>query len=178
MLCPRCSEVLKTHLIHTVEIDECLQCRGTWFDQAELRKAKDAVEPDLRWMDFDIWKHEDRLRVSSTALQCPKCNVRMAAITYGGTGVEVDYCSQCQGIWLDGGEFDKIINALEEELVTKSVPDYVETSLEEAREVIRGPEGPVSEWRDLLTVVRLFQYRVLVEKPEFRAALAAIQRGT
>ena len=24
-------------------------------------------------------------------------------------GVEIDYCSQCRGVWLDRGELDKII---------------------------------------------------------------------
>ena len=30
-------------------------------------------------------------------------------------GVEIDYCPQCRGIWLDRGELDKIIDAVESE---------------------------------------------------------------
>ena len=26
------------------------------------------------------------------------------------TGVEIDYCPQCRGVWLDRGELDKIID--------------------------------------------------------------------
>lgn len=26
------------------------------------------------------------------------------------SGVEIDYCPQCRGVWLDRGELDKIIN--------------------------------------------------------------------
>ena len=26
-------------------------------------------------------------------------------------GVEIDYCPQCRGVWLDRGELDKIVNS-------------------------------------------------------------------
>lgn len=43
---------------------------------------------------------------------CPKCNnvLRVAA----RDGVEIDYCPNCRGIWLDKGELDKIIKNTEE----------------------------------------------------------------
>jgi uncharacterized protein len=31
-------------------------------------------------------------------------------------GVEIDYCPQCRGVWLDRGELDKIIDRGSEEL--------------------------------------------------------------
>uniref|UniRef100_UPI0040487BEE TFIIB-type zinc ribbon-containing protein n=1 Tax=Yoonia sp. TaxID=2212373 RepID=UPI0040487BEE len=38
---------------------------------------------------------------------CPVCNV---ALTMSERqGVEIDYCPQCRGVWLDRGELDKII---------------------------------------------------------------------
>lgn len=30
-------------------------------------------------------------------------------------GVEVDYCPQCRGIWLDRGELDKILERMQAE---------------------------------------------------------------
>ncbi|HAZ31534.1 MAG TPA: hypothetical protein DCY61_02355 [Dehalococcoidia bacterium] len=40
-------------------------------------------------------------------MKCPVCDVdlRMAE----RQGVEIDYCPECRGIWLDRGELDKII---------------------------------------------------------------------
>jgi len=32
------------------------------------------------------------------------------------SGVEIDYCPQCRGIWLDRGELDKIIDRASSEL--------------------------------------------------------------
>jgi len=40
-------------------------------------------------------------------MKCPVCNV---ALTMSDRqGIEIDYCPQCRGVWLDRGELDKII---------------------------------------------------------------------
>ena len=177
MDCPRCAAILRAGEIETVQINECAQCKGIWFEQDELRQAKDADDPDLNWMDFEIWKDEDRFHISLGTLRCPRCDFPMAAIKYGATGIEIDCCTQCDGIWLDGSEFEGIINALNAELAAKSVSDYARASLSEAQEIVAGPEGLVSEWRDLMTVIRMFQYRALVGRPRLHALLAAVQRA-
>jgi len=38
---------------------------------------------------------------------CPVCNVTLTMAER--QGVEIDYCPQCRGVWLDRGELDKII---------------------------------------------------------------------
>jgi uncharacterized protein len=38
------------------------------------------------------------------------------------SGVEIDYCPTCRGVWLDRGELDKIVERTEAELATP-VPD-------------------------------------------------------
>ncbi len=40
-------------------------------------------------------------------MQCPVCNVPLAMSDR--QGIEIDYCPQCRGVWLDRGELDKII---------------------------------------------------------------------
>ena len=40
-------------------------------------------------------------------MNCPSCNVSL--VMTERQGVEIDYCPQCRGIWLDRGELDKII---------------------------------------------------------------------
>ena len=37
------------------------------------------------------------------------------------SGVEIDYCPECRGVWLDRGELDKIIDRAEVELA-KNAP--------------------------------------------------------
>jgi len=40
-------------------------------------------------------------------MKCPICNVDLTMAER--QGVEIDYCPQCRGVWLDRGELDKII---------------------------------------------------------------------
>jgi uncharacterized protein len=40
-------------------------------------------------------------------MNCPVCSVELKMADR--QGVEVDYCPQCRGVWLDRGELDKII---------------------------------------------------------------------
>ena len=39
---------------------------------------------------------------------CPSCQVELRIADR--QGVEIDYCSQCRGVWLERGELDKIID--------------------------------------------------------------------
>ncbi|HYG07904.1 MAG TPA: zf-TFIIB domain-containing protein [Stenotrophomonas sp.] len=41
-------------------------------------------------------------------MQCPRCN-EVVLMMAERQGIEIDYCPQCRGIWLDRGELDKIL---------------------------------------------------------------------
>lgn len=41
-------------------------------------------------------------------MQCPVC-VGVDLVMSERSGVEIDYCPKCRGVWLDRGELDKII---------------------------------------------------------------------
>jgi Zn-finger nucleic acid-binding protein len=41
-------------------------------------------------------------------MKCPHCNDVTLVMTER-QGVEIDYCPQCRGVWLDRGELDKLI---------------------------------------------------------------------
>lgn len=43
----------------------------------------------------------------SQAMSCPVCRVPL--VMSERQGVEIDYCPQCRGVWLDRGELDKIL---------------------------------------------------------------------
>jgi Zn-finger nucleic acid-binding protein len=40
-------------------------------------------------------------------MECPKCNQTL--VMSERQGVEIDYCLECRGVWLDRGELDKIL---------------------------------------------------------------------
>ncbi|MCU0663701.1 MAG: zf-TFIIB domain-containing protein [Myxococcota bacterium] len=41
-------------------------------------------------------------------MRCPVCNDVQLLIA-DRQGIEIDYCPQCRGVWLDRGELDKLI---------------------------------------------------------------------
>ena len=49
-----------------------------------------------------------RTEAEVAAMQCPVCRVPLAMSDR--QGIEIDYCPQCRGVWLDRGELDKIID--------------------------------------------------------------------
>lgn len=40
-------------------------------------------------------------------MKCPNCNETL--LMTDRQGVEIDYCPNCRGVWLDKGELDKLI---------------------------------------------------------------------
>lgn len=41
-------------------------------------------------------------------MQCPLCTIELNMTSR--QGVEIDYCPECRGVWLDRGELDKLID--------------------------------------------------------------------
>jgi len=46
-------------------------------------------------------------------VKCPNCEVVMNEVIK--TGINIDVCPKCMGVWLDKGELDKIIERSKEE---------------------------------------------------------------
>jgi Zn-finger nucleic acid-binding protein len=176
MKCPLCKIEMGKKTGGGVEVDACNKCKGIWFEKDELRKAKDSADKDINWMDFEIWKHKDKFKADPRKLACPKCNLTLVAINYGHTNIEIDYCPTCAGIWLDRGEFEKIIESLTEELITKSFSDYIKDSLVEAKEIVTGPESFLSEWKDFTTILHMMELRMFVEHPKLLEMVNTVQR--
>jgi len=58
-------------------------------------------------------------------MKCPNCSVNL--VMSDRNGVEIDYCPECRGVWLDRGELDKIIER--SQTVQKTQPGgYRDTS--------------------------------------------------
>jgi uncharacterized protein len=161
--CPKCRTDLEEKSLGNVQVDECPNCKGVWFDHDELRRAKDFVEPDVNWLDFEIWKHPDQLRTTDSALRCPACNNVLKAINYRRSGIEIDYCDRCRGTWLDKGEFKTIIEELNREINSKTFLQYVQEAVKEGVEIATGPESFMSEWKDFTKVLYLMGLRLYVK---------------
>jgi Zn-finger nucleic acid-binding protein len=173
MRCPDCGADLQAVECFGVTVDECPRCKGRWFDRDELRKARESAEEDLRWLDFEPFA-VDVAAAPRSGKPCPRCRVAMASVPYGDSGVVIEVCPQCRGVWLNSGEFERMVRYLESLVDSQPASEYLKEAVRELREVVTGPEGPAAELRDFLTVMRLLRLRVAVEHPTLADAAMRI----
>lgn len=54
-------------------------------------------------------------------MKCPVCKEAQLVMTER-QNIEIDYCPECRGVWLDRGELDKLIERSERENMAASPP--------------------------------------------------------
>jgi hypothetical protein len=85
-------------------------------------------------------------------------------------------CSQCNGTWLAAGQFLYLFNALIDEANSKSAPEYVKISLQQATEILTRPESISGQWEDLKTVLELLKHRIFIDHPKLKSLIAGLQK--
>ena len=110
MNCPRCKTKLDNKTIiernDKIDIGNCPSCEGLWFDKGELNLLENISEPVL----FE-WRMLCSKYDQLTPLNCPSCDdspMMKKAEHPRDENVVIDYCEQCEGTWLDGGELEAI----------------------------------------------------------------------
>lgn len=176
MLCPDCKKNLEKVLLSGVEADYCPKCLGLWFEEEELRWAKDNKDQDLKWLDVDLWKDSGKFKISQGRKLCPSDRLPLYETAYGGSGIQVDVCNICSGVWLDRGEFKKIIQYLKEKANKEVLGNYLKNLSEEAWEVFQGPEDFKEEVKDLLAILKLFAYKFTVQHPAIAKIISNLPR--
>src|SRR3989344_7312475 len=172
--CPRDETQLETIEFHTQKVERCPFCGGIWFEHDELRKAKDSEDEFLKWFDVDLWPDSTRFKMVPTARICSKDGVVMYRTHYDGSGVIVDVCNMCQGIWLDEGEYRAIIDWIRAKVDREAWRDYLKAIGQETVEVFTGPEGMRSEFADLTILLKLLSYKFLARWPLFTRLIAQL----
>ncbi|MDD5677255.1 MAG: zf-TFIIB domain-containing protein [Kiritimatiellae bacterium] len=179
MKCPDCKNELQPFDSKGIEINECVKCKGKWFDRDELRRAKDSADGDLRWLDFDPFGEDtEQLSVASEGKVCPRCSKKMLSLKYVDSKVVIDKCASCQGIWLDPGEFAKIIRYLEKKVCTETATEYVRDTFKQFIEVFTGRKGLISEVKDFLAVLYLLELRIAAQHPNLAKSSQQIYKST
>lgn len=179
MYCPEDGMELQETDCHGVKIHECPKCLGRWFDRDELSRAIDSTDEDLRWLDFDVFAGDAESAEGARGERlCPKDQVPMGVIPYEESGVSLDKCSVCHGIWLSHDEFERIVKHLEQKVDSETAAQLEAEAVRQLGQVFTGPEGPVSELRDLFSVLHLLRKRWAVEHPSVSGILDAISAGS
>lgn len=101
--CPACHCGLDSFVFEGVLLNHCGACGTLWLDRGELGKL---IQLDREQLD----QLERRTRPAtpvvipqvSVAPFCPACNADMHHHEYAlGSGVFLDTCASCQGVWMD-----------------------------------------------------------------------------
>jgi Zn-finger nucleic acid-binding protein len=104
--CPVCKEPMIVLELDEVEIDHCPSCQGIWMDAGELELILgDCAEKEAFLSSFQVEGHS-----KERGRKCPLCSRRMEKVLVGADReVRVDRCRGRDGIWLDGGELEEIL---------------------------------------------------------------------
>ena len=123
MDCPKCvGKLQRTEIRQTVahempelagvgttyelQVDKCFSCGGVWFDKGELDKY---LTDQITIIDSPALGGGLDRELDQKAGKCPRCGVVMKKTPAPNLpDMTIDACSQCQGIWLDSTEIDRL----------------------------------------------------------------------
>ena len=114
MQCPKCHQPLTGIDYQGVHIETCPACGGDWLDSGELGSIVKARQQ--RFSKEEAVAVAQAAKITGTKitmldrhLTCPKCGGATHPVNYGDdTGLIIDECANCNGMWLERGEIDKI----------------------------------------------------------------------
>jgi Zn-finger nucleic acid-binding protein len=118
--CPRCNVELKEISYESVVVDRCPSCEGEWLDKSEISTITEARTVIFTSDEVNKVKGvREPVVVQITqppkSVLCPRCNVQMKQINYSySTGIIVDRCPRCEGIWLNKDELEHIQIVMED----------------------------------------------------------------
>ncbi|MGH7931041.1 MAG: zf-TFIIB domain-containing protein [Candidatus Binatia bacterium] len=111
MKCPKCgTETMAEFLVKGVNLERCSSCSGIWFDAPELRQL---LGEDARHVAA-LRRGAVKQDLAGRKGFCPRDGSELLRVYSSiDRSVILDACAECRGIWLDGGEFDKLFTARE-----------------------------------------------------------------
>jgi len=95
MNCPACDKNLTGVNFRDIAAYKCGSCCGFWLSNENLTS-----------LNLSIHNKFSELEIGSSSRYCPTCKCNMRMVTF--SGVELDFCGECKGIWFDADEISKL----------------------------------------------------------------------
>ncbi|MGD0337089.1 MAG: zf-TFIIB domain-containing protein [Candidatus Omnitrophota bacterium] len=135
MDCPKCVgklEEVKIGRKRQFIINRCFACGGLWFDKGELfdainKEIWDTVEFELEeepLQDDELKKEVDFDKMEAACPRCQGTEKMIKMVSPRNKNVTIDYCTKCEGVWLDAGEYDKLKMRSNIELKLEHLVDF------------------------------------------------------
>lgn len=110
MKCPDCNVELVQKKRDRVDMEVCPSCQGMWLTRQELSQLEDEV------FDFgDDEKGSLMLGSEPTTRKCPQCAKLMKRFQYRLYDLEIDFCEDQHGYWLEADEDQRILEIMKKE---------------------------------------------------------------
>ena len=110
MKCPKCGVELQPAERHKLKVNYCPSCKGMWLEHPELEQLEDEV------FDFgDRWKGTLVFGSSPTTAKCPECGANLQRFRYRFYDLEIDFCPNQHGYWLDDDEDTRVLELMKRE---------------------------------------------------------------
>lgn len=110
MKCPNCDNELIPAKYKDLDLDKCPGCAGMWFDLKELDDLEDTAFSDDESKGSLVWDKKQSER------KCPKCNKEMVKFNYRLDNLELEYCEDMHGYWLDKGEEERVTDEMKKRI--------------------------------------------------------------
>lgn len=106
-----------------IMLDHCARCGGVWFELGEIQRLR-SHQPDALWRKVPQRDYEPRPQCHSchtpisrsltkctacghdNQLDCPNCQKPLQIASE--SGLTLDVCKQCKGVWFDHAELEAI----------------------------------------------------------------------
>jgi membrane associated rhomboid family serine protease/Zn-finger nucleic acid-binding protein len=121
MQCPVCNNLLHKLTIEGISSDSCSLCGSIWFTSgsdfaaAAKRCARKSNRPLEDSIKSRINTEVKKSNAVDFSLNCPQCHIPMQTINYADdSGIFINRCHSCTGIWTSNTEFKKITSYLKD----------------------------------------------------------------
>ena len=146
MFCPNEKAVMRevsvpSHYGQQVFIDQCEDCGGLWFDASELIRVKLGEAQAVERLN------SDRLRVPSeidnSTLLCPRDRTTLVQYKDANfpTALILARCPECQGFWLNRGEFTRYQTSRQKMMLPKEKTLEDQKLGEEVKRMLKASSG-------------------------------------
>ena len=152
-----------------------------WLDKDELRKLKNKVnDGQLHWLNWEVNDIEKTNMIWSSRV-CPRCpSSKLRSVIFGQSGVVIDWCPDCQGVWLDLNEYDSICNYLCSEAATATRKQIAQELAHDLKKIVTGedPESRQAELGGIAAALEAFANAYIFDHPAlFSLVTGAAQSG-
>jgi Zn-finger nucleic acid-binding protein len=110
MKCPKDHTDLVQAKRDGLEVESCPQCQGMWLSRQELEQLEDEA--------FHLGDDEKGTLVADpepSTRTCPVCGKPMQSFQYRFYDLQLDYCEDGHGYWLDANEDKRVLDLMKEE---------------------------------------------------------------